>query len=59
MNKPKSLRMDVPDPTKTEGKFLVTVKITNCSKTPVSKLECYGNYDKKTVDAILILMGVK
>ena len=59
MNKPKGIRMDIPDPTKKEGNFLITVKVLNTSKTPAAKLECYGTYDKKTVDAILNLMGVK
>ncbi len=60
MNKPKAIRMDIPDPTKHKNdKYLVTVKVTNTSKTPVAKLECYGSYDKTTVDAILNLMGVK
>jgi len=59
-NKPKTIRMDIPDPTKHKGdKYLVTVKVVNTSKTPVAKLECYGSYDKATVDAILNLMGVK
>lgn len=58
MNKPKAIRMDITDPTKNKNdKYLITVKVTNTSKTPVAKLECYGSYDKTTVDAILNLMG--
>jgi hypothetical protein len=59
MNKPKNISMDIPDPTKKEGSYLVTVKIVNTSKKPAAKLECYGTYDKKTVDSILALMGIK
>jgi hypothetical protein len=60
MKKPTGLRMDIPDPTKhKDDKYLVNVKIVNMSKTPVTKLECHGTYDKKTIDAILALMGVK
>lgn len=59
MNKVTGLRMDIPDPTKKGDKFLVTVKIVNTSKTPVARLECHGTYDKKTIDEILNLMGVK
>ncbi len=59
MNKKTGIRMDIPDPTKTNGKFLVSFKVTDISKTPSTKLECHGTYDKKTVDAILILLGVK
>lgn len=59
MNKPTGIRMDIPDPTKNSDKFLVTVKVVNMTKTPVAKLECHGTYDKKTIDAILNLMGVK
>ena len=59
MNKPAGIRMDIPDPTKKGDKFLVTVKVVNMTKTPVSKLECHGTYDRKTIDAILNLMGVK
>jgi len=51
--------MDIPDPTKKGDKFLVTVKIVNMTRTPVAKLECHGTYDRKTIDAILNLMGVK
>lgn len=52
--------MDIPDPTKhKDDKYLVNVKIVNMTKTPVAKLECHGTYDKKTIDAILALMGVK
>lgn len=51
--------MDIPDPTKKGDKFLVNVKIVNMTRTPVAKLECHGTYDKKTIDAILALMGVK
>lgn len=60
MTKPQGIRMDIPDPTKHKNdKYLVNVKIVNMSKTPVTKLECHGTYDKKTIDAILALMGVK
>lgn len=59
MNKPKNIRMDLPDPTKNSDNFLVNVKITNLSRKPATKLECHGTYDKKTIDAILNLMGVK
>jgi hypothetical protein len=59
MNKPTNIRMDNPDPTKANGKFLLSFKVTDISKTPSRKLECHGTYDKKTVDAILILLGVK
>jgi hypothetical protein len=59
MNKPTGIRMDNPDPTKNTGKFLLSFKVTDISKTPSRKLECHGTYDKKTVDAILILLGVK
>lgn len=59
MKKPTGLSMDIPDPTKKGDKFLVNVKIVNMTKTPVAKLECNGTYDKKTIDAILALMGVK
>lgn len=57
--KPTSIRMDVPDPTKIDQKFLVNVKINNIGIPPFRKLECSGHYDKKTVDAILTLMGLK
>jgi hypothetical protein len=57
--KPTSIRMDLPDPTKIDQKFLVNVKINNIGNPPFRKLECSGNYDKKTVDAILSLMGLK
>jgi hypothetical protein len=57
--KPTSIRMDVPDPTKIDQKFLLSVKINNIGNPPFRKLECSGHYDKKTVDAILTLMGLK
>jgi len=57
--KPTSVRMDVPDPTKKDGTFLVNFKIVRLNQTPVAKLECSGTYDKKTVDAILALMGLR
>ncbi len=51
--------MTLPDQTKHKNdKYLINVKVVNTSKTPVNKLECYGTYDKSTVDAILKLMGV-
>ena len=59
MTKPTGIQMDIPDPTKKGDKFLVTVKIVNMTRTPVAKLECHGTYDRKTIDAILNLMGVK
>ena len=60
MNKPKAISMDIPGPIKSKNdKYLVTVKVINTSKIPSAKLECYGSYDKATVDAILNLMGVK
>lgn len=59
MNKAQGIRMDIPNPTKTGDKFLINVKVVNMTKTPVAKLECHGTYDKKTVDAILNLMGIK
>ena len=59
MTKPTGISMDIPDPTKKGDKFLVTVKIVNMTRTPVAKLECHGTYDRKTIDAILNLMGVK
>ena len=59
MKKPTGLSMDIPDPTKKGDKFLVNVKIVSMTRTPVAKLECHGTYDKKTIDAILALMGVK
>lgn len=59
MTKPTGISMDIPDPTKKGEKFLVTVKIVNMTRTPVAKLECHGTYDRKTIDAILNLMGVK
>ena len=57
--KPTSIRMDSPDPTKIDQKFLINVKIANVGNPPYRKLECSGHYDKKTVDAILTLMGLK
>ena len=57
--KPISIRMDCPDPTKIDQKFLVNVKINNIGNPPYRKFECSGHYDKKTVDAILTLMGLK
>lgn len=58
--KPAGLKMDIPDPTKNKNdKYLITVKVTNTSKIPAAKLECYGYYEKSTLDAILNLMGVK
>jgi len=60
MTKPVGIKMTLPDQTKHKNdKFLINVKVVNTSKTPVNKLECYGTYDKATVDAILNLMGVK
>ena len=57
---PRGIKMDVPDPTKNKNdKYLITVKVTNTSKIPAAKLECYGYYEKSTLDAILNLMGVK
>ena len=57
--KPTSIRMDVPDPTKKDNKFLINVKITNVGNPPYRKIECSGYYDQKTVYSILALMGVK
>lgn len=57
--KPTSIRMDSPDPTKIDHKFLVIVKINNIGNPPFRKLEFSGHYDKKTVDAIFTLMGLK
>jgi len=57
--KPTTIRMDTPDPTKTDEKFLVNVKINNIGNPPYRKIECSGHYDKKTVNAILELMGLK
>ena len=51
--------MDIPDPTKNGDKFLINVKIANVGNPPYRKIECSGTYDKKTVDAIFALLGVK
>jgi hypothetical protein len=56
---PTTISMDSPDPTKIDQNFLVNVKINNIGNPPYRKLECSGHYDKKTVDAILTLMGLK
>jgi hypothetical protein len=57
--KPTTIRMDTPDPTEIDQRFFVHLKINNIGNPPYRKLECSGNYDKKTVDAILTLMGFK
>lgn len=57
--KPTTIRMDIPDPTKNGDKFLINVKIANVGNPPYRKIECSGTYDKKTVDALFALLGVK
>ena len=60
MTNPTGIKMSLPDPTKHKNdNYLINVKVVNTSKTPVNKLECYGTYDKTTVDAILKLMEVQ
>jgi hypothetical protein len=57
--KPTTIRMDIPDPTTTSEIFLVNIKIQNIDNLPHRKIECSGQYDKKTITAILELLGVK
>ena len=55
MTKPTGIKMSIPDQTKhKDDKYLINVKVVNTSKTPANKLECYGTYDKVTVDKIQI-----
>tara|TARA_R110000868_G_scaffold184164_4_gene425639 strand:- start:116 stop:292 length:177 start_codon:yes stop_codon:yes gene_type:complete len=57
--KPTTIRMDTPDSTTTDQKFLVNIKIMNIDNLPHRKIECSGQYDKKTISAILELLEVK